>query len=124
MELNEAQRYFIEEHVEDFRDGFITRRELVRRVTLIAGGATAAAAILAACDMTPRRASGSAPAASAAPSATPVPSPSPYATPPAQVSTTGITVQPTDQRIPPSPPGDKDTDDAAERASITRSVGS
>ena len=94
MELNEAQRYFIEEHVEDFRDGFITRRELVRRVTLIAGGATAAAAILAACDMTPRPASGSAPAASAAPSATPVPSPSPYATPPAQVSTTGITVSP------------------------------
>src|SRR3989442_1631441 len=63
MELNETQRYFIEEHVEDFRDGFITRRELVRRVTLIAGGATAAAAILAACDMTPRPASGSAPAA-------------------------------------------------------------
>ena len=38
-ELNETQRYFIEEHVEDYRDGHITRRELVRRVTLIAGGA-------------------------------------------------------------------------------------
>src|SRR5438094_8880022 len=99
MELNEAQRYFIEEHVEDFRDGFITRRELVRRVTLIAGGATAAAAILAAWDMTPRPASGGAPAASAAPRATPVPSPSAYATPPAQVSKPGVPVAPQDARI-------------------------
>ena len=50
-ELNETQRYFIEEHIEDYRDGHITRRELVRRVTLIAGGAAAAATILAACDL-------------------------------------------------------------------------
>ena len=124
MELNEAQRYFIEEHVEDFRDGFITRRELVRRVTLIAGGATAAAAILAACDMTPRPASGSAPAASAAPSATPVPSPSPYATPPAQVSTTGITVQPTDPRIAASTPDVKGADGASLMAYMARPAGS
>src|SRR5213594_4312470 len=120
MELNEAQRYFIEEHVEDFREGFIMRRELVRRVTLIAGGATAAAAILAACDMTPRPASGSAPAASAAPSATPVPSPSPYATPPAQVSTTGITVQPTDPRIAASTPDVKGADGASLMAYMAR----
>src|SRR3989441_7627423 len=124
MELNETQRYFIEEHVEDFRDGFITRRELVRRVTLIAGGATAAAAILAACDMTPRPASGSAPAASAAPSATPVPSPSPYATPPAQVSTTGITVQPTDPRIAASTPDVKGADGASLMAYMARPAGS
>src|SRR5256712_12404218 len=123
MELNETQRYFIEEHVEDFRDGFITRRELVRRVTLIAGGATAAAAILAACDMTPRPASGSAPAASAAPSATPVPSPSPYATPPAQVSTTGITVQPTDPRIAASTPDVKGADGASLMAYMARPAG-
>src|SRR2546425_8431547 len=114
MELNETQRYFIEEHVEDFRDGFITRRELVRRVTLIAGGATAAAAILAACDMTPRPASGSAPAASAAP----------YATPPAQVSTTGITVQPTDPRIAASTPDVKGADGASLMAYMARPAGS
>ena len=29
-QLNETQRYFIEEHVEDFRDGLIPRRELIR----------------------------------------------------------------------------------------------
>ena len=99
MELNETQRYFIEEHVEDFRDGFITRRELVRRVTLIAGGATAAAAILAACDATPRPASASAPAASAAPGVAASASAQPLATPPARATTDGITVQPNDPRI-------------------------
>ena len=46
-ELNETQRYFIEEHVEDFREGQITRRELFRRVSLIAGSATLATTILA-----------------------------------------------------------------------------
>src|SRR3989442_6162504 len=124
MELNEPQRYFIEEHVEHCRDGFIALPELGRRVTLIAGGATAAAAILAACDMTPRPASGSAPAASAAPSATPVPSPSPYATPPAQVSTTGITVQPTDPRIAASTPDVKGADGASLMAYMARPAGS
>jgi len=28
-ELNETQTYFVNEHVEDYRDGLITRRELV-----------------------------------------------------------------------------------------------
>src|SRR2546428_41265 len=124
MELNETQRYFIEEHVEDFRDGFMRRRELGRRVTLLAGGQTAGAGILAACDMTPRPASGGAPAASAAPSATPVPSPSPYAPPPAQVSTTGITVQPTDPRIAASTPDVKGADGASLMAYMARPAGS
>ena len=37
--LNETQRYFIDEHIEDHREGLISRRELFRRVTLIAGSA-------------------------------------------------------------------------------------
>ena len=48
-ELNETQRYFIDEHVEDYMDGLISRRELLRRVTLISGSAALAASIVAAC---------------------------------------------------------------------------
>ena len=110
-ELNETQTYFIEEHVEDFRDGLITRRELVRRVSLIAGSAAAAATILAACDLSPRPAATGAPsgaatsAVSAAPtsSAGPVAS-GPYATPPPAPTTDGITVKPDDPRITVSKP--------------------
>jgi carboxymethylenebutenolidase len=84
--LNETQTYFIEEHVEDFRDGLITRRELVRRVTLIAGSATLASTGLVAAG--------------------------PYATPPAQATTDGITVKPDDPRISVSKPEVKGADGA------------
>ncbi|HEV8468597.1 MAG TPA: dienelactone hydrolase family protein [Candidatus Limnocylindria bacterium] len=121
-QLNETQRYFIEEHVEDFRDGLISRRELIRRATIIAGSATAAAAILAACDQTPRPAAASA-SATATAAATPAPSPSPFATPPAQASTTGITVQPTDPRISVSTPEVKGSDGANLMAYMARPAG-
>jgi len=110
-ELNETQRYFIEEHVEDFRDGLIPRRELVRRVSLIAGSAALAASILAACDLSAR------PAAS---SASPTPSPSaaalvaqPFATPPAAPTADGITVKETDPRIAVSKPDVRGADGAS-----------
>ena len=48
-ELNETQRYFIDEHIEDYMDGLISRRELLRRVTLISGSAVLAGSIVAAC---------------------------------------------------------------------------
>jgi len=63
--MNEIQRYLAEEHVEDFQDGLITRRELLRRLTLITGSAAAAAAFLAAC--------GLGPSGQASPSPTPEP---------------------------------------------------
>src|ERR671935_198267 len=53
-QLNETQRYFIDEHIEDHREGLISRRELFRRVTLIAGSAALASTILAACDLSPK----------------------------------------------------------------------
>jgi carboxymethylenebutenolidase len=119
-DLNETQRYFVEEHVEDFRDGLITRRELVRRVTLIAGGAAAASTILAACDLSARGASGIAtPTATAGTSvgggASPAPgaglvAAGPYATPPAAATTDGITVKPDDPRIAVSKPDLKGAD--------------
>jgi carboxymethylenebutenolidase len=114
-ELNETQRYFIEEHVEDYRDGLITRRELVRRATLIAGSATLAATTLAACDLAPR----------AAPSPTTTsPSPAlvaqPYATPPANRTTDGITVKETDPRIAVSQPDVRGADGAALMAYLAK----
>lgn len=120
-QLNETQRYFVEEHVEDFRDGLIGRRELVRRVTLIAGSAAAAATILAACDLSPRGASGASPTASAGTSVGGGASPTatqglvaagPYATPPAAATTDGITVKPDDPRIAVSKPDVKGPDGA------------
>ena len=48
-ELNETQRYFIDEHIEDYMHGQISRRELLRRVTLISGSAVLAGSIVSAC---------------------------------------------------------------------------
>ena len=107
-ELNETQRYFIEEHVEDYRDGLITRRELARRATLIAGSAALAATVLAACDLSPR---GAPATTSASPSASVVAQP--YATPPANPTTDGITVKETDPRINVSHPDVRGADGAS-----------
>jgi carboxymethylenebutenolidase len=118
-ELNETQRYFVEEYVEDFRDGLITRRELLRKVTLIAGSAAAATTILAACDLSPRSGAGGAatPTAGtsvgggASPTATPgLVAAGPFATPPAAATTDGITVKPDDPRITVSRPDLKGSD--------------
>lgn len=125
-QLNETQRYFVEEHVEDFRDGLISRRELVRRVTLIAGSAAAATTILAACDLSPRAAGSAAPTAGAGTSvgggATPTvgASAGPFATPPASVSTDGVTVKENDPRITVSKPDVKGTDGAPLMAYMAR----
>jgi carboxymethylenebutenolidase len=117
-ELNETQRYFIEEHVEDFRDGLITRRELARRVGLIAGSAAAASTILAACDLSPRAGAGPVASPSAAPTASAsagagLVAAGPYATPPAAPTTDGITVKPDDPRITVSRPDVKGADGAS-----------
>jgi carboxymethylenebutenolidase len=124
MDLNETQRYFVEEHVEDFRDGLITRRELVRRVTLIAGSAAAAGTILAACDLSPRGGAGGIATPTAGGSvatgggATPTGSAGfvaagPFATPPASSTTDGITVKPDDPRISVTKPDVKGADGAS-----------
>jgi carboxymethylenebutenolidase len=89
------ERYVLEEHVEDFMDGIISRRELLRRVALILGSTSAAAAFLVAVGCGPGTASTGTPT----PAPSSPPPPSPFATPPAQATTDGITVQPTDPRI-------------------------
>jgi carboxymethylenebutenolidase len=44
--LNQMQRYLVHEFVEDYQDGLLSRRDLMTKLGYIAGGSTAAAAIL------------------------------------------------------------------------------
>ncbi len=117
--MNEIQKYLVEEHVEDFEDGLITRRELLRRCTLILGSGAAATAFLAACGVgeTPRAApsaaSAAGPSASASAAARASAAPSPFATPPAQATTDGVTVKPDDPRITAGPATVKAADGAS-----------
>src|SRR5207247_8856993 len=108
-QLNETQRYFIDEHIEDHREGLISRRELFRRVTLIAGSAALASTILAACDLRPKPAATSpTPSASGSPALVA----QPFATPPAATTTDGVTVKENDPRITVSKPQVKGADGA------------
>jgi carboxymethylenebutenolidase len=96
--MTSFERYVLEEHVEDFNDGIISRRELLRRVTLITGSLAATLTVLETMGC------GGQPSGTAA---TPHPRASstavPFATPPASPTTTGVTVQPTDPRIKVEP---------------------
>jgi carboxymethylenebutenolidase len=122
-ELNETQRYLIDEHIEEYQDGLIPRRELLRRVTLISGSAALGAAIVAACGpVTPSSTVTATPTAAVA-TATPVPTVGPFATPPAQATTDGVTVKPDDPRITVSKPEVKGTDGASLMAYMARPAG-
>jgi carboxymethylenebutenolidase len=48
-DLNQMQLYLGEETIEDYEDGLITRRAMLRRLIVICGGSAAAGALLAAC---------------------------------------------------------------------------
>ena len=109
--LNDTQRYFVEEHIEDFRDGLIGRRELIRRVAIVVGTATAATTLLAACDLSPRATATTSPTAAVA-TASPTQGlvAQRFATPPPAATTDGITVRESDPRITVSKPEIKGTD--------------
>ena len=117
-ELNDVQKYLIEEHVEEYQEGRIPRRELLRRVTLISGSAALAATIVAACGQ-PTSGVGAPASPTAAATAAATASPSPalvaqaFATPPATPATDGITVRENDPRIKVSKPEVKGTDGAS-----------
>lgn len=122
-ELNETQRYLIEEHIEEYQEGLIQRRELLRRVTLISGSAALAAVIVAACGpVTPASAPSPTPTAALA-TITPAPTPGLFATPPAQPTTDGVTVKPDDPRITVSKPDVKGADGASLMAYVARPAG-
>ena len=115
-DLNETQRYFIDEHIEDYMDGLISRRELLRRVTLISGSVALATTIVAACGTpAPSGAGGvaSPTATAAAATASPALVAQPFATPPPSPVPNGVTVQESDPRITVSKPEVKGSDGAS-----------
>ena len=87
--MTDLERYVIEEHVEDYNDGIISRRELLRRVTFITGSTVATVALLATIGCGEPSSTSTSPTASVAP----------MATPPQLGSLDGITVRADDPRI-------------------------
>ncbi len=101
----DLQRYVIEEHFEDYVEGRISRREMLKRVSYITGGVAASLAVLTAlgCNVEQPRAGAGGSTASATLAASPKPaSPQPnvaYATPPSTATTSPVTVKPDDPRL-------------------------
>jgi carboxymethylenebutenolidase len=92
-QLNQMQRYLGEEMIEDYMEGHMSRREMLRRLLGICGSAAAAAALLAACG-----------ASTAAPTSQPAAptSPPPPTTPPE------VTAAPTAAAAPTTAPAPTD----------------
>jgi len=63
--VNELQKYFIWEFVEDYKDGFMSRRDMLKRVVYLTGGVASAASVLSLLGC----GGSAAPASSAAPAA-------------------------------------------------------
>ena len=118
--LNDTQRYFVEEHIEDFRDGLIARRELIRRVAIVVGSAAAATTLLAACDLSPRSTATPTPTVAASSSQGLVAQP--FATPPPAATTDGITVMENDPRIAVSKPEIKGADGTSLMAYVAKPI--
>jgi carboxymethylenebutenolidase len=98
----DLQRYVIEEHFEEYTEGRISRRELLKRVSYITGGTVASLAALSAlgCNVDQPRALASAAASAAATPKPASPQPSvPFATPPSTATTSPVTVKPDDPRL-------------------------
>lgn len=92
-ELNQMQLYLGEETIEDYEDGLITRRAMLRRLIVICGGSAAAAALMTACGVpAPPPAQSGAPAATDPPAPTDAPTAAAAAT---AVATSAPTAEPT-----------------------------
>jgi carboxymethylenebutenolidase len=114
--VGDFERYIVEEHIEDFNDGLISRRELLRRVTMITGSTAAAFTMLAALGCNPNQPrAGTEPTSTAAAAA---------ATPPASSTTDGVTVRPDDPRIRVERADIKGPDGAALMSYLARPSGS
>lgn len=92
------EMHVLQEHIKDFQDGMITRRELLKRLTLTTGSLALTVALLPVlgCNIDQPRA-GASPTAPAVPSATAASIA--FAVPPAARTTDGMTVRPDDPRI-------------------------
>ena len=104
QQWTDLQRYVIEEHFEDYTEGRISRRELLRRVSYITGGLAASLVALSAlgCNVDQARPPGPAGSAGAGSATIKPASPQPnvpYATPPSSATTDPVTVKPDDPRL-------------------------
>lgn len=72
--MNSAQQYLVEEELEYYRDGWISRREFLKRAAILGAGAATAAAMAA--SITPARRARAAPAAQHSPDSVPADDPS------------------------------------------------
>jgi carboxymethylenebutenolidase len=97
--MTEYERYVIEEHVEDFNDGLISRRELLRRVGLITGSVATAVTLLSAMGCSTTQPTGT-PVTPTSRTSSAQPD---FATPPARPTADGITVREDDPRIKVGP---------------------
>lgn len=104
-QLNQMQWYLGEETIEDYDDGLITRRVMLRRLIAICGGSVAAAALMSACG-----APVNAPAAPAAPTTEP---PAVPTTEPPAPANTAPPVAAVDPTMPAPPPAATNTAAAA-----------
>ncbi len=68
--LNWMQRYLVDEYIEDYQEGALSRREALKYLAAVLGSAAAATTFLAGCAPTPNAASPT--AGAAAPSASPI----------------------------------------------------
>lgn len=79
--MNDFQRYFVNEFVEEYREGHMSRRDMMKRVLYITGGVASTATLLASLGCTPAASPTAAPAAkptsppAAAPTAAPTTAP-------------------------------------------------
>lgn len=94
--MTDFEKYVVEEHVEDFNDGLISRRELLRRVSLITGSAAAAVSLLSVMGCSTEEPSE---AAAPTPTGRETSSPQEFATPPPSPVRDGLTVREDDPRI-------------------------
>lgn len=67
--MNSAQQYLVEEELEYYRDGWISRRDFLKRAAILGAGAATAAAMAA--SITPARRARAAPAAQRSPDSVP-----------------------------------------------------
>jgi carboxymethylenebutenolidase len=106
--MTEFERYVIEEHVEDFNDGLISRRELLRRVGLITGSVATATVLLSAMGCSTTQPTGT----PVTPTSRTTSAQPDFATPPARPTPDGITVREDDPRIKVGPLAVTGTDGA------------
>lgn len=98
--MSDLRQYLIDEFVEDYAAGRLTRREALRRLAGLTGSAAAASALLAACTPPAQQAPAKPAAASPQPAPTAAAQPKPTAAAPAKpAAPAGVTVPPDDPAI-------------------------